>query len=107
MATTTHTIQGKQPEQFLEGSLRGIMRQIARQGGGVNEHFDNTHLALQALPLATAEFAQAQANLRNARQYLDQGETGAARYEVHMLLKRLPKLTVRETVEPRHRHIRR
>ena len=44
---------------------------------------------LESLPLATEEFDLAKSRIRNARRYLDSGETGAARYEVRMLIRGL------------------
>jgi hypothetical protein len=40
---------------------------------------------LEALPLGNAEFSLAVNRLANAQHYLQSGEPGAARYELHLL----------------------
>jgi hypothetical protein len=51
--------------------------------------FQQAHLALECLPLATAEYALARNRLENARHYLWTGEPGAALYELRLLLRGL------------------
>jgi hypothetical protein len=51
--------------------------------------FGRIRRLLEALPLASAEFSVAVNRLANARHYLRDGEYGAARYELRLLLRRL------------------
>src|SRR5262249_8992145 len=51
--------------------------------------FERLRRLLEALPLDTAEFALAVNRLTNARHYLQVGEHGAARYELHLLRRNL------------------
>ena len=51
--------------------------------------FERLRLLLEALPLDSTEFALAVNRLTNARHYLETGEHGAARYELHLLRRSL------------------
>jgi hypothetical protein len=51
--------------------------------------FEQIRLLLEALPLDTTEFGLALNRLANARHYLESGEYGAARYELHLLRRSL------------------
>ena len=51
--------------------------------------WDRARQMLDALPLATGEYGVCLLNLRNARSYFEDGEIGAACYEVRLLLGRL------------------
>ena len=47
--------------------------------------FEEVRQILEALPLASADFSLAMNRLANAEHYLQSGERGAARYELHLL----------------------
>jgi hypothetical protein len=51
--------------------------------------FEQLRLWLEALPLASGEFSLAVNRLANARQYLESGEYGAARFELRLLRRSL------------------
>ena len=48
-------------------------------------HYDSVREVLEALPLATAEFARLSNHLANAERYLRSDEHGAAAYELNLL----------------------
>jgi len=49
------------------------------------DSWNMAHKALEALPLATEEAAVTHNRFANARNYLEAGERGAARYELRLL----------------------
>jgi len=67
-----------------------LSKQAVHDGGPVAD-FEQIRQLLEALPLASAEFGLAVNRLTNARHYLHSGEYGAARYELHLLLRSLEK----------------
>jgi hypothetical protein len=65
-----------------------LRTQPARDGDTV-VNFEQIRQALEALPLASAEFGLAVKRLVNARHYLQSGEYGAARFELRLLRRSL------------------
>lgn len=55
-------------------------------------HFDEVKELLAALPLTTDEHSKSLLRLRNGITYAAQNETGAARYELALLLHNLSKM---------------
>jgi hypothetical protein len=51
-----------------------------------SEHCHVIAVLLDSLPLATVEFAVASSHVKNAMTYFRQGEAGAARFELHLIL---------------------
>jgi hypothetical protein len=51
--------------------------------------FEQLRRLLESLPLASGDYCVAVNRLTNAQNYLRSGEQGAARYELHMLLRSL------------------
>jgi hypothetical protein len=94
------------PIHLLTDSIRLALQQIGHGQDFVREHLA-AQWALQAMPLATSDYARANANLANAAAYLEQGERGAACYELQSLLRRLSATTCRLPQEPRRRLRRR
>ncbi len=84
------------PPASISESLCVLLRQAhdrlpkpAMPDGGPIADFEQIRQMLEALPLASAEFSLAVNRLTNAQKYLRSGEYGAARYELHLLLRSL------------------
>jgi hypothetical protein len=88
---TPHSSTLAPPRELLERSIVQVLDQIERRATVADQHFANAAKALNALPLATADFGQAINNLRNARAYLQAREWGAAKYELVSFRRRLPR----------------
>jgi hypothetical protein len=58
----------------------------AQAGGEGDAEFNQARLALECLPLSRGEYATAINRLMNARSYFHAGESGAARFELRLLL---------------------
>lgn len=89
--TTTHT-QLLAPDELLEQSLSTLIERLDCRQNATERLFKDACLALEAMPLASAEFAQAKSNIQNAQHYVHSGEWRAAQYELRLLLRRFPRL---------------
>jgi hypothetical protein len=75
--------------RLLRILLSGDMSTLIGQATAEAPDFARLQLILECMPLPTAEFARLSNQLTNARRYLQQGQAGAANYELCMLSKRL------------------
>jgi hypothetical protein len=66
---------------------------LVRAGATCDSDFRTARSLLDALPLASADFALAAARLENARRYVAAGEPGAAAFELRLLLGSLRTLS--------------
>lgn len=80
------------PAETLLRSLQILLQQIVSNKRNYDQYLSQSQQALAALPLTTAEFGQATMAIQNVQQYLQHNEMGAARYELGLLLRRLPRL---------------
>jgi hypothetical protein len=69
-------------------AARRLFHDVGR-GRNVNLHFDDVSVLIATVPLTTEEYDLAAQRLQNAMRYTKQGETGAARYELAALVRRL------------------
>jgi hypothetical protein len=81
----------QQAHPFTAGTARQTLVNLAeslvdRSGVADSPGWTLMRLTLDALPLDTETFALALNRLNNARAYWEEGETGAARYELRLLL---------------------
>jgi hypothetical protein len=67
-----------------------LLRDIT-DGVSDSSHYDNVKELLATVPLSTDEHALASQRLANAWRYAVQGENGAARYELTMLVRNFAK----------------
>ena len=89
---TLKTIHTRFPAagELLEQSLATLIQEMDWQSA--SEHsFRDANVALEAMPLASDEFGQAKANIRNAQEYARSGEFRAAQYELRLLRRRFPR----------------
>ena len=76
-------------EQALDAFVHRIttvVRQV-RESTVTEQHWDELRQILESLPLTTQEFGQASNRLNNSRRYAETNESGAAQYELRMLLR--------------------
>ena len=69
--------------------LAKCLHRVTHAIQGPEHQLDELHHAcslLEAMPLTTGEFALATSRLDNARRYFQSGESGAAHYELNLLL---------------------
>ena len=71
-------------------SAEALLRNMTGKTDG-DDHYIALSDHLKTVPLSTPEYATAVQRLKNARQYDIQGETGAAQYEVILLLRGVAK----------------
>jgi hypothetical protein len=69
----------------LQGHIFQAMHSWAREAD-VSRHCGAIAVLLDMLPLATADFALAASHVNNALTYLEEGELGAARLELRLIL---------------------
>ena len=69
----------------LEARILQAEHQLA-QRADPSEHCDVIAILLASLPLATVDFSVASSHVKNALTYFQQGEPGAARFELHLIL---------------------
>jgi hypothetical protein len=86
MKTSFQTHPTLTPARDLLGQLQQIQRRIDHRQPAAAEHLGDAAQALETLPLDSDEFALARNRLCNAAAYLDQGQWGAASYEVKLVL---------------------
>jgi len=67
-----------------------LLRDVTNGEGG-SPHFENVRELLASVPLNTEEHAIASQRLANAWRYAGEGEHGAARYELAMLVRNFAK----------------
>lgn len=70
-------------------AVASLLARVSRGGYCTERRFRFLRLLLESLPLGSATFQKATDRLNNSRRYLDQGESGAAGYELQMLLRSL------------------
>ena len=70
-------------------ALSGILIRVCRGGPCVEKRFHCLQMLLDALPLPTNEFKLATSRLNNAHRHLKEDESGAALYELQLLLRSL------------------
>src|SRR3954451_6837799 len=70
-------------ERLFE-AVRHLLADISK-GMADSTHFETLSETLNSLPLTTEEHALATQRLKNVSRYAEQGEHGAARYELSML----------------------
>ena len=80
------------PSAVLMRSLRILLQQIVNKKRNYDQYLSQSQRALAALPLTTAEYGQLASNIHNVQKYLEQDETVAARFELMLLLRRLPRV---------------
>ncbi len=68
----------------LRQSLEDLLERVSLATGPVRG-FEQVRQALEAMPLASAEFSLAVNRLANAQRYLKSGEPGAALFELRLL----------------------
>jgi hypothetical protein len=73
---------------LLRRACHRVSKQALRGSGPVAD-FEQIRRLLESLPLASGEHSVAVNRLTNAQHYLRSGEHGAARYELHLLLRSL------------------
>jgi hypothetical protein len=70
----------------LVQNLHRLIHRPAVNGSGADDNLLDALAMLNALPLSTSEFGLAVSRLKNARRYYVAEETGAARFELQLLL---------------------
>ena len=80
------------PSAVLMRSLRILLQQIVNKKRNYDQYLSQSQRALAALPLTTAEYGQLASNIHNVQKYLEQNETGAATFELKLILRRLPRM---------------
>lgn len=90
MAPTISTLPLRERRFSVIRALAGLLARVSRGGGGGFERrFHWLRQLLESLPLPSNEYYTAITRLKNGRQYVAEGETGAALYELQMLLRSL------------------
>jgi len=69
----------------LEARVLQAVHQLTRRADP-REHCDTIAVLLESLPLTTVEFAVASTHVNNGMTYFGQGEAGAARFELQLIL---------------------
>jgi len=92
MAETQKPCKTESPGDALLRSLRILLQQIVSNKRNYDIYLSQSQRALAALPLTTGEYGQLTLNIQNVRKYLENQEIGAAKYELGLLLRRLPRL---------------
>ena len=72
-------------KELVIGRLRSLMRRLT-DARHVGDELDILRAMIMSLPMASDDFCLAINRLRNAQRYLSSNETGAARYELRLLL---------------------
>jgi hypothetical protein len=62
-----------------------ILQDLLTAGANLEQEAEVVHRTLAALPLTTAKYLVAARRLKSAVAYANQGELGAARYELNLL----------------------
>jgi len=97
VATTSEHAPVEQPPQLppkklLLKSVRVVLQRDYICQSEIDAHLDRARVALDAMPLATVDYAQAAACLENSHSYFRDGVSGAARYELRVLYRKLRNL---------------
>jgi len=89
MPTTISTLTLRERHYSAVRALAALLVRVCRGGRCVEARYRWIRGLLESLPLATNEFALAVNRLNNGRRHALEGETGAALYELQMLLRSL------------------
>lgn len=82
----------EKPGDALLRSLRILLQQIVNRKRNCDQYLAQSLRALGALPFTTTEYGQVFSSIQNVRTYLERNEGGAAKYELALLLRKLPRL---------------
>lgn len=78
--------------QLFQTSVRHLLKQVRLRRQTIDIDFANATTALNALPLASDDYARIWSNLQNAAAYLSAAEWGAAHFELRTSLHRLTSI---------------
>ncbi len=92
MSNARTTTETDKPGDALLRSLRILLQQIVNRKRNCDQYFTQSQRALGALPLTTSEYGQVFSSIQNVKTYLARDEAGAAKYELGLLLRRLPRV---------------
>jgi hypothetical protein len=89
-SNTTHQIASTTKGRFVEAiALSAQLRKRVQARLSSESDFRSLECAIEALPIATNEYAWLENRVRNARMYVEQREVCAAAYELALVTNRL------------------